>query len=150
MKINFTKKEYRALLDMISISDWVMNAHDDVGGHEDCQHSKLREKIMSLYKEFDAEDLVEYAPELDKHFESRDLEERMMENFIDPYESECFWDELIMRLAERDAIESVGVEKFKSLEPIERIELVSEKKSRYENEFEKYGVQNLGLTDKKQ
>jgi len=148
MKINFTKKEYRVLLDMITISDWVINAHDE-GEHDDSEHSKLREKLLSLYKEFDAEDLVEYAPELGLHFEQRKLEERMFANFIDPYESECFWNELITRLSERDAIESVGADKFRTLEPIERIELVSEYQSRYEKEFEKHGVDNLFLKDNK-
>ena len=46
--------------------------------------------------------------------------------FIEEFENESFWDELIDRLAERDTIREVGEAGFKALKPIDRITKVEE------------------------
>ena len=64
-KINLTKKEYRALLDMIAISDWIMHAQSE--GPKDRDDTKdytdLEQKIYSLAKDFGYDDLIEYSKE---------------------------------------------------------------------------------------
>ena len=38
MKIHFTKKEYRLLLDMLYIADWVMNSHQLINERSHKEH----------------------------------------------------------------------------------------------------------------
>jgi hypothetical protein len=50
MKINFTKKEYRLLLDMVEIAEWVLNAHKSDPSDEIKKYSDLYQKILSYAK----------------------------------------------------------------------------------------------------
>ena len=63
--------------------------------------------------------------------------------FIDEYDNESSWDELIDRLGERDTIREVGMEGFKALKPIDRITKVDDHKDKYIDEFEKYGLDRI-------
>lgn len=141
MKINFTKKEYRALLDMLYLSDWVMHSHTTELKPNDYQ--ALRKKLLSFYKEMDAEDITEYCKETADYYESRDYEERIHQKFIEPYEEECFWDTLTDRLAERDVIRALGMAAFAALEGMERIKKLDEIAQHYANEFEQHGLEHV-------
>ena len=67
MKINITKKEYRLLLDVFSISDWVMNSHKVGDTPKSEPYKKLEQKFMSYAKEFGYENLLRYEKKLENH-----------------------------------------------------------------------------------
>jgi len=50
MKINITKSEYRLLLDVLSISDWVMNSHKIGKNPKSEPYKELEQKFMSFAK----------------------------------------------------------------------------------------------------
>lgn len=144
MKINFTKKEYRVLLEMLYISDWVISSHvTEIDPNKD--HGALRKKILSHYKEMGAADIVEYNKDHDEYYEMVDLEDHMQEEFLDPYNYSFFWDELIDSLARRDFIKEVGSVKYSQMEPLERATGTDKYKSLYANNFEEFGLKNLHL-----
>ena len=58
MKINFTKREYRLLIDILEISEWVLNAHSNVEREDTKKYSELAQKIFSYAKEMGYEDLT--------------------------------------------------------------------------------------------
>ncbi|KTC93914.1 hypothetical protein [Legionella cincinnatiensis] len=145
MKINITKKEYRTLLDMLYIADWVMHSYT-VKETKQNEYEALKQKLLSYFKEMEAEDQIEFSPEFNEHFEKTQYEELLNEKFIEPYEKKLFWDELIYKLSERDAIHTIGVEQYMKMDPIERMRKVEEIKEQYANEFEKHGIENLKLT----
>ena len=100
MKINFTKKEYRLLLEFMYLGDWMMSSQlDEVKYTEDNEHNALYQKIFSHAKEMGFEDLVEHSPADNMYFETRIFEELMDETYVDPYDEECFWEVLIRELA---------------------------------------------------
>jgi len=148
MKIHFSKKEYRLLLDMLHLADWMMHAHtvEPEVYHE--AHRALHKKLLSYAKEMDAEDIVEYAKEFDEYFELRHYEDALYEQFIVPYDEGTFWDALMERLSNRDLIQAIGEEKYGSLEGIERIEQIEVLREFYAHEFEKYGLQRLIIQGK--
>jgi len=148
MKINITKKEYRVLLDMLTIADWIMHAHAIGKEEHHLEHEALKDKLLSYYKEMGAEDRIESSQELDGYYETNDYEEYVQDKFIQPYEDEFFWDELIDRLGERDAINTVGIEQFSKMDFVERMRKLDEMKERYANEFEEQGLDNLQLVNK--
>jgi len=145
MKINFSKEEYRLLLEIVYLSDWMMCAHIERVEHPHKKHQVLRKKILSYFKEMDAEDIVEYSKEHDEYYEFSDLEDELNEKFIDPYNYAFFWDELIDSLARRDFINSVGVKKYQTMEFVERGMGVEKMKERYANEFQEHGLGNLKI-----
>ncbi|KTD59579.1 hypothetical protein Lsan_2170 [Legionella santicrucis] len=145
MKINITKKEYRTLLDMLYIADWVLHSYT-IKETKQNEYEALKQKFLSYFKEMEADDLIEFSPEFDEYFEKTQYEELINEKFIEPYEKKLFWDELIQRLSERDVIHAMGVEQYRKMDPMERMRKVEEIKAQYANEFEKHGVKHLKLS----
>lgn len=103
MKINFTKKEYQALVEMLLTADWVIRSHEEEPRAETKPYDDLRKKVLSHFKEMGMEDAFEYVPDEDEYFETKDYEERARHmRFIDEYDELMFWDRLAAKLANRD------------------------------------------------
>ena len=132
---------------MIYVSDWIIHAHATKEEDFKKDHKALQEKIYACAKEMGCEDRIEYFKEINAHGESRDYEEAMHAQFIEPYEDNVFWDDLAEYLAERDLINTVGVDELYKLEPIRRISLLEEAQEKYHNEFYEYGVLRLMIDE---
>src|SRR6185437_559284 len=146
MKINFTKKEYCLLLDMVYISDWVLNSYipdAQVDGH--LEHQALRKKLLSYHKDMGAEDVVSYDNKYDDYYESREYEKSLHEQFIDPYDEETFWDELADRLALQDFAKEVGDKKLQTMDHMERFTRLNELSEHYAHEFETNGLKHVQI-----
>ncbi|MDO7787017.1 hypothetical protein [Desulforamulus aquiferis] len=140
MKINFTKKQFRTLLDLVYAGNMVINStkYDN----ESEEHEELQSYIFSFCKDYGFEELVEFDRELDKYYETREYEESGILDFIDEYDDYIFWDQLVSNLARRDANNEVVARAAKpSAEVLFRRSLELEKK--YSKEFEKNGLENV-------
>lgn len=147
MKINFTKKEYKFLLDILYIADWVLNAHKVEEDPRTEAYKILEQKIFSYAKDTGFENLIEYAPDHKEYFPTKEYEETgpAME-FIEEFENDTFWDQLINRLAERDLIRQVGgIENLSNLSFENRIEKTFPLEEKYATEFETNGLDNLKI-----
>jgi len=146
MKIEISKGEYKILLHVLEMADWVLTANKSKEEKRHKLYRKLEQKIFSLADVMGYKSLIEYSKELRQYFPTRKYEDTCSAmEFIEEFENESFWDELIDRLAERDAIREVGMDGFKALKPIDRITKVEEHKEKYIDEFEKYGLDRIGI-----
>ena len=147
MKINFTKKQYEDLVKLIHLGTWMINAHrtdDIVEKYED-----LEQYILSFYKDFGIEKFIEFDKELNKFFPTREFEEDTdVEQYIDEYNNDIFWEELIDRLARRDFIREYGEDKVLKMTWEERFEKEQPFIDKYDEEFEKNGIENLDIKDR--
>ena len=149
MKIHFTKKEYRLLLDYLAIGQWVMHAHDTSRGDQDSEHDQLEEKILSYAKEFGYGDLVQYDSSEKKHVPTQVYEMEVDDaGFIEEYDEEVFWYELCNRLAARDLLQEKGREALESMDYAERLTLEDQRAEKYSEEFVNNGLENLVLVKK--
>jgi type IV secretory pathway VirB4 component len=148
MKINFTKKEYRLLVDMLYLSNWVMHSHAIGPEEHHSEYEELRKKLLSYYKEMGFKDMEKESTAKCEYYETWEYEEAMHEKFINLYEDQVFWDELTDRLAERDAVKEIGLEKFQTMEGMERINKIEEIRDRYANEFEQHGIDYVKIEHK--
>lgn len=147
MKIEFTREEYRRLLDIVFMADWVINAHKIKENSKTEKYNKLEQKIYSYAKEMGFEDLIEYAPDHEKYYSTRKFEDegRAMA-FIYEFENDTFWDELISRLADRDLIRQIGgIENLSQLSFEERIERTVPLEEKYSSEFEERGLDGVSI-----
>ncbi len=147
MKFNISKKEYLLLLDMLYISDWVMHGHDIE--HNNNAYKTFRKKILSFFKEMGADDRIEYSKEHDDYYELDSFDSDIHAKFIDPYDDQSFWEELIDRLGERDAVARVGIDRFQKMDYLERAQILSESTEVYSNEFNEHGLDHLNITCEK-
>lgn len=82
MKIHFTKKEYRQLLELIYLGDWLASAHSET---DESPYEAIREKIYSYAKAFHCEDWIEYDKSLGRHYETAAFEGQGVMERIEQY-----------------------------------------------------------------
>jgi len=68
MKINLTKQEYRALVVLLELGDWVMHAHEARPEARTNAYQQLKKRLLSYYRDMGMQDAIEYARELDDYF----------------------------------------------------------------------------------
>ncbi|WP_423188357.1 hypothetical protein ACO1PF_07015 [Alkalibacterium sp. f15] len=142
MKINFTKKQYRSLIDLIHLGDMVVNGirtDDTVEEYEE-----LREYIYSFAKQMGQEDNIKYDKEYDRHFETREYESGKVQEYIEDYDDEIFWTELASRLATRDTQKLIMLTGEIS-DKDEDLKKYWSREDIYQKEFEENGLRNVSV-----
>jgi len=149
MKINFTKKEYQVLVEMLLTADWVIRAREVEQRAETKPYSDLRKKVLSHFKEMGMEDAFVYHPEHDDYFETREYEERAPHmRFIEEHDEEVFWGELASKLAHRDLAAEDVLNAAGPLDDEARTIRLFEIIDRYEEVFAESGLQSLRVAVK--
>ncbi len=142
MKINLTKKQYETLIKLIYLGEWVGNAHrtdDRVREFEE-----LEQYILSFYKDFGMQRYITYDERLKMFFPTAEFEdETKVDEYIEEYNDNTFWEELIYRLANRDLIERYGEDAVENMDWEERMRKEEIFIEEYEEEFGRHGVKNL-------
>ena len=133
MQLELTEKEFRRLLDMVYIGNWILNSCRDDDRFED--YDNLEEKLFSLCPEHGMRALVQRWR--GHSYPSRAYEEGGIHEAIADYEDAVFYDILAEELARRDLGCLDG-------EPADLTEL-NARMDEYMDEFEKSGVENLVL-----
>jgi len=146
MKINFTKKEYRLLITMIEIADWVMNSFHAQERTDTKEHRVLRNKILDHADEMGMKGC--YQKNDDTYYETAEYEANSKQSeFIEEYDEESFWDQLVTRLSERDYVQKYGDEEVDFETKIRRL---TEIENRYAEEVNNFGLSNIVVVhDKK-
>jgi glutamine synthetase len=140
MKINFTKKEYHLLVTMIEIADWVLNAHHADDQPKTKEYKNLRNKILSYAREMGMGDC--YYQEEEEYFETKEHEENSDQMaFIEEYNENTFWDQLVNKLVDRDYEKKYGFDDDVDIKT--RFERLMEFEEIYNNEINEFGIKNL-------
>jgi hypothetical protein len=145
MQIELSKEEYRNLIDMIQIAGWVMNAHKTEKDSSTEKYSKLEQKIYSFANKIGCENLIEYDKETDEYFPTKEFDEGQGMQYIEEYDNDSFWDELIDRLVARDVIQKIGEKKVRKITLEERFEAEEPFIEKYSIEFEQNGLDNIEI-----
>ena len=131
MQIELTEKEFRRLLDMVYIGNWILNSCRENDRFQD--YDDVEEKLFALCPEQGMEALTEYW---EGHaYPSRAYTEGGIHEAIADYEDAVFYDILAEELARRDMDnDSVSQEDMDEL---------NERMDEYYSEFEKNGIENV-------
>ena len=103
MKIEFSKEEYRTLVEVFSLNGMVLDAYGRGQVPEKKAFYELEQKIYASCDDFGSGDLIrrdERSNELARKWDEKSPERmvRIYDQFVD----DAFWDELIIRMAGRD------------------------------------------------
>ena len=131
--VNFelSDKEFRRMLDLIYIGNWILNSTRGEDRFED--YDLLQEKLFALAGRSGMKSLVESY--MGHHFPSKAYEEGGIHEAIADYEDAVFFDILAEELARRDMLEeNLNQEDLNEL---------SARMNDYMDEFEKNGIDNL-------
>ncbi len=131
MQIEFTDKEFRRLLDMVYIGNWVLNSCREDDRFED--YDAVEEKLFSLCA---GQGMPSLAQRFRGHtYPSQAYTEGGIHDAIADYEDAVFFDILAEELARRDMNEE-------QIDPQDTQELTS-RIDDYFSEFEKNGINNV-------
>ena len=146
MNINIAKKEFKTLLDILKIADWVLHSTKIEKDPETEEYRKLEQKLLSLAREKGLKHLVEYSAKTGEYYQTDEVDSPVM-HFIDEYDNEIFWDELSDRLAIRDLFRVEGEEKVKKMKFDERFTKIETLRENYFGEFEKNGIERIKIEE---
>jgi hypothetical protein len=133
MNIELTDKEFRRLLDMVYIGNWILNSTRGDDRFED--YDLLQEKLFSMCSKNGMRTLVESY--MGHYFPSKAYEDGGIHEAIADYEDAVFFDILAEELARRDMTEE-------NLNQDDVNELTS-RMDDYLNEFEQNGIDNITI-----
>lgn len=146
MKIHFSKKEYRTLLELLHLGDWILHSHEITEKPATAQHRELLRKLFSHYKAMACEDLIEQHNGDDNLYETRAFEDAMQAH-IENYNEQFFWEELASRLAIRDMEAGLTDQQVASMDDKERISRICDAEEKWFDEINRHGLLRLGVTD---
>ena len=133
MNIELSKKEYRRLLDMVYIGNWVLNSNRGSDRFKD--YDLVQEKLFTLCGKFEMPSLIRH--ERGCILPSHAYENGGIHEAISDYEDAMFFDILAEELARRDM-------SCEHLNPDDIYELAS-RMEEYISEFEQNGIENICL-----
>ena len=146
MQIDFSREEYRTLLEIIEIADWVLFAHRTDTPKSLQKYSDLGQKILGFAEELGFGNLIAYDKELGKYFPTREDDENSPARpLIEEFENASFWEELIERLIDRDMLREFGEKNLLSMTRQQRFEAYFKFEEKYQKEFEQHGIERIRI-----
>lgn len=148
MKVSFTAKEYRQLLELVHLGMWVVTGYQGEDTAAAKRYFALDQKLMEQATELGCADLVEARDDGTLQPAPKLSEDERVREIQGDFQNDVFWHELVARLADRDlagdqarrTMDTPGVEPPPSTD--ERLKKIEE---RYWAEFEKNDLANMVL-----
>ncbi|MGL4738188.1 MAG: hypothetical protein ACRCW2_12125 [Cellulosilyticaceae bacterium] len=141
MKIECTKEEFKALLDLVYAGNLLINGMRSKEERIEA-HAEMEQKIFAMANSFGIEDLVAYDEEYEEYMPTHTYENGEFTQYIDAYEDQVFWEELTLRMARRDAL-SILTDEDPEMAKSELNKLQLKLEDEYETEFSENGLYHL-------
>src|SRR3989344_1830579 len=150
-KIEFTKEQFKALLKLVYLGNWLANAQRD-GSNENPnleEYEAIENYIFSFAKQFG---LSEYVDDEEaakgKFYPTRVFEEETdIQKLIEEYDEEIFWDELIDRMGDRDFFRHYSKVEIQKMTQDERFKNLYEFIDKWADEINKHGIERIKIAN---
>src|SRR5690348_6738359 len=104
MKIELSPEQYRKLIELVYLGEWMINAHHDTE-YQDDTASEVIQKVLAAAPA----NMLGQDAETGEYYLDSDWVEEIYDNYILDYDDHVFWDELTERLAQRDLARKRGI-----------------------------------------
>ena len=136
------------MLDVIYMADWILHAHDTGDRSDTKEYSDLFQKLMSYAKEMGYEDLVDFDKQQKNYAESFQFEEESPAlGYIEEFEDDSFWSELISRLALLETPIGFRANNLEDVELQDPFAVIPEAKDKWSKEFEAFGLSRICINE---
>jgi hypothetical protein len=148
MKVSFTAKEYRQLLELVHLGMWTVTGYQGEDTAVAKRYFALDQRLLGLATDMGCADLVEAREDATLQPAPKLAEEERVRDLQSEFQNDVFWHELVARLADRDfagdqakrTMETPGVEP-----PPSRDERLKQIEDGYWKEFEKHDLAHVFL-----
>ena len=148
MKIDFSEEEYRRLVDILTLAGMVLDAYGRGQEASRQPYFELEQKLFSYLEDAGCRDLLRRDVSSGQFVRKwgKDRSETIV-RIHDDYVDDCFWDELIIRLADRDMKAEFALKGIDetTISPEERDRKRRELEVRYDSELRSNGLTNVVL-----
>jgi hypothetical protein len=149
MNIEIDPTEYRDLLDILHLADVVMSGHRRTEDARTTRHRALIQKLYAQAKSSGLDGMMSFNENLGTYIPTPDFEHTTVAHVaLDDFAHHLFWDHLINRLTERDAVQVAGgADKLQAMDKSDRQRLEGAIRQRYTEEFGANDIANLRLIE---
>ena len=120
MKLDITKEQFKELLKLAILGEWVENTVPD---ESEKKESEIIQKLFSLAKDFGYSNYVEFDDESKRYYITEDFEnDKNIFDIISNYHEYALWEGLVLEFSRRELVAKYGEEKVESMSDEERIE----------------------------
>lgn len=145
MHLRFTDKELGVLLEMVSLAGMVASWNRKPGTEDHvAAFEALESKILERAAHAGFGEIIEFDEE-SQHFRLTNeyLDSSFAHECYEEFRNESFWEELMIRLADRDFIKKRGLEAWEKIPEEERRIIASDAEKQYWEEFSRHGVEHV-------
>ena len=145
MHLRLTDQELATLVEMVSLAANVASWNQkESAGERISEFEDLESKILEKAKHAGMGEWVEFDEESQRFRVRQEIEERLFyHECYDEFRNESFWDELAIRLADRDLARAIGLPAWEKLSEADRRQKTAAWEKRYWEEFSKRGIERV-------
>ena len=143
MTPTFTDDEYRRIMRMTFLGEWMLNA---IRKDPEAADTDALSKLYSFTRGTPLEELVAFDDEGSLWTAAEKFEDEA-HALIDQYDDVTFWEELTARITERDLLAEHGERGLNGMRPAEREREAAHIAKAYTHEFEEKGIDRLHVDE---
>jgi len=147
MHLRFTDQELATLVEMVCLATNVSSWNQKPGADERAMaYEDLENKVLEKAKHAGLGELIEFDEEKQQHRVTAEFQDKaFFQECYEEFRAESFWEELVIRLADRDLIRVIGMEQWQKLSEEDRRAHTQDVEKRYWDEFTKNGIDRLAV-----
>ena len=147
MHLRFTEEELGVLIDMVSLAAEVASLNRKPSAeHKYAHFEQLESTLLEKLTHLGFANLIEFDEEHQRYRLTNEyLSKSFVQDSLDEMRNEIFWEEITLRLAERDVIRKMGLPAWNTLDEEARRAHTEPVEKSYWEEFTKRGIDKLHL-----
>jgi len=145
MHLRLSDQELATLVEMVSLAANVASWNQKESADQQVTaFENLESKILEKAGHSGLGDWIEFDEESQRFRVKAEVEEKLFSHeCYDEFRNESFWDELALRLSDRDLVRAIGLNEWEKLSEEQRRERTASWEKRYWDEFSKRGIENV-------
>ena len=145
MHLRLSQEELATLIEMVSLASDVANLNPEDKAHAGyARFEALESKVLESAKHNGMGSVIEFDPARGKNRVTEAFQtESFFQQCLEEFRSQSFWEELMMRLAERDIIREIGEKSYLARTEKAREEKTKPLEKRYWGKFVTKGISPL-------
>lgn len=145
--MRFNEDELDTLVEMVSLAAEVASWNERPGSEEGvAAYEALEEKVLEKAKHAGQGTHIAFDEEKQKHHLTPEYQDgSFYQQCYDEFRNEVFWEELVIRLADRDLARAIGMPAWTKLTEEERRSQTQDIEKRYWEEFSKNGIERVAV-----
>ncbi|MBS3756239.1 MAG: hypothetical protein KGY56_11130 [Desulfobacterales bacterium] len=144
MSSQFTKEEYRRLMDLAMIANWVLHVFETEENPETRDYDQVIHKIYAGAEEMGLGELVTRDEETGACYPTPDYEEESeVMDLLEDFEDNLFWFGMAQRMALKTLVDEEGIETYDELFDETNAAKLKALEARFAEEFYENGLNNI-------